>query len=206
MSEYWIDKEGEITFCDGDSGAEVPNHDMVVVVQAAAMIEEQIEDSDDVLASRVMQIIDCSICDGIFDGPMFRENLNNCVDSWFDEGLINQDEERDIDEAILSRLGIDKDLWNIINDNLGNQRPREYAVEKWGWIRVIEDNFDVWELSDSACRRMSDFAEDHGVHKNWNIEVWNGEERMIWGVPNWDLGSLKSIRKFARTAAINAGG
>lgn len=203
MSEYWIDETGDVTYCDGDAGVDVPNHEAVAVAHAAHLVADQIASKADGVGYAIIGIIDDHMED-VIDCIALRSDICNAVDEWLQNGDITEEEADDIYGMMVDRYGVDRDLLSIITRNDRND-PRAYAVEKWDWIRVINDNFDVRTLDDEHLGRIRDFIDEEMEHKpkTVNIEVARHEEsrvpRFLMGIPTHYLRSTMLIRKHLRS-------
>lgn len=194
--EYWIDQYGDYTFCDGDAGIDIPNHEMVVVQECFTKLIDIWASHDDTLLECLVELAQPFIESehGFTDTCLFRTSINDSIDNWLAENIITQAESDDIYGTILDRLQMRYTIAELLSMNYDevlhiaighfDGDPRQFAVDNWNWIRVIHKNFDVKAITPDTCRRMELFVEsDEGQDiatrlsrrdkefKVWNIEV-----------------------------------
>jgi hypothetical protein len=56
----------------------------------------------------------------------------------------------------------------------GKILPKEFAVMKMGWIRVVNSNFEVQEVDEHALRRIVDYIYENTVGSP-NVTLWINE-------------------------------
>lgn len=193
MSEYWIKNDGDVVFCDGDADISTPNHEAVVIAFCLDMMIDRL--GDDPLSSEIYYFLE-SFTDEIIDTTALRAAINDQADYWERNGLLTSDQAADIYETLKNLTGLDEE---IIEAAIGqHDDPRVLGV-KFGWIRVINNNFDILKLDRDTCNRMYDFAMEESEYGEWNIEVLShGADKVrifIMGVPSADLGAPKDVLK-----------
>lgn len=75
--------------------------------------------------------------------------------------------------------------------------PREYAIKKWGWIRGIGNNLQIWKIDDRVIRNIANgiyevFGEDI-FEKELNIEIL-GNNTVINNIP-FEIINRESIKE-----------
>lgn len=201
--EYWIDEDGDMTFCDGDAGVDVPNHAMVVVSHCCQLVIDALENVDQehqAFASELTRTIEFSTDEGIVDCTMIRCSINDSIDYFVEDKLVCVEAAEDLEAFVCKITGLDAE---IVNCAFGQHSdPRVLGTTRFNWVRVIGSNFDVAKLDRSTCKRMADFAIDQ-EHDNWTVEVsdHNGKRLLGFGLTIADLESpAKVIRAIGNKA------
>jgi len=138
MSEAWIDDSGSVTHCDGDM--QDINHEGVVVVYMHASLRDQLQNEFPEV-SRIFEE---------FEGDIIA--INEYINNWGDDrGTDNAF------EMIASALEDESELHIALDLNYDF---RLYALQHLGWIRAVDDTFEVWKLSERALRHIGDYMFD----------------------------------------------
>lgn len=216
--EYWIDGDNNYTFCDGDQGIDVPNHEMVVVNTALQKLIDIFDSIEDPLLEQISNIATKLGEDEILDTCMLRTEINDAIDDWCNAKIVTADEANDIHEAVLNRVRKQHSTEQLLSMKydelcamvLGHYDgdPRQFAVDNWNWIRVIHNNFDVRSITPTTVSRMEEFVEsDEGTdissrvirnnhHYNQDPHEWSIETlrpHAFITTTNFDYRYLKSI-------------
>lgn len=179
MSEYWITDSG-IVYCDGDAGIDVPNHTCVVVSECCRMLCDAMEYSDEPavneLASHIRQVLDDCDC-YIVDQGVLSETITNEADELQRRGLLSDEDVDDIFDFIGKNVELEQ--WIVdIGLGSGSYDERAFAIEKWGWMRLVCTRQDVTvqmhQLTpDNLKRAYSDMYQEVGERVDkmlWNLE------------------------------------
>ncbi len=202
--EYWI-IDGDVTYCDGDAGVDVPNHEAVVIAHIFSLITDALEAVGE---HSIADIFHRHITDeAVIDLIAFREDLNNSLDWWVREGIVTDEAAQDIDSYIAARVagaGIDRDMYNAAmkSGNMSSDRDhaRDYGITGLKWIKVAGNNITLWDLDHTTVknleRGLDRICEVEGVDFDrsvWDIEVKARNSKFLVGVPGIAIVSPSSI-------------
>jgi curved DNA-binding protein CbpA len=138
--EWWITDSGNAMFADGDIGD--MNHSAYVI----DMVSREILDMFDVYCDD-----HCNLEDQIGDiyDEIKDELSNEQIKRWEDESYDVMAEYLNLDGNELKKFKMKIDVCFDIID------PRDYCMEHMGWMRVINNNIQVWELNNSILKNIS---------------------------------------------------
>ena len=220
--EWWLDDGGSATYADGDVGDQ--NHESVAFESFLGL------DHDQFYRDYKIQI-DASTGIPIQEltGAWLEEHG---IDMSFDD-FDNLDRSEQVD--ILKANGVDKkyieknDLFDLseapalqlLDDNGANMQfvlwcdgscdARDYGLEFAKWIRVKQDNFQVFNLDDDALDRIKSFIESGEALNESDVDsdtdIWSLEDEICieelstkWYecVPLTILGKVKTVAALKR--------
>lgn len=186
--EFWIDDTGYVTYCDGDAGIDVPNHEAVVRRHAAGLLQSGLEalPGDDPLTRDVLGVLTANLdAEGILDCVALRCGLSDLDSLPYDETT----------SEVLARLtGVPELVVQLALQSEPNDvDPRDYAMEHWGWHRVVSrgrfHTIESWRVTRQLIKKMY---------------MWIGDvEEQTETTPTWTWyvrGSGK-VREFELTSA-----
>ena len=153
MSEYWIDEGGNVTYCDGDAGADVANHEGVARQHAASKVVDALQslDASDPLAGTIMRVFENHLDhDGVLDCISLRCALAD-LDAFAGDETVT--------EAITRLTGLPElEVRFALQTEPHDEDVRLYAMRVWGWHRVVcKGSFhtiESWRVSRSAIKRL----------------------------------------------------
>ena len=150
QGEWWI-IDGKASFADGDVGDY--NHEAVAIEYAQSLVKDALQ--EDPILSDVLPIIFGEQGDyENFDPIASRTSLNDWADDMQKSGMLTEEEADDIYETIVIRTGIDHEILDIAFRNL--EDARDYAIKKWGWIRVAGNNVETNTLTATDTNNIAD--------------------------------------------------
>jgi hypothetical protein len=141
--EWWIDDSGSTTFADGDVGD--TNHEAYAWNSFVGVDEHQIGELQDI---------------GSFDPnelDLDEFGIHKLTEDGKSEEEIEEMDQKDIDEAgweFLEEEGVDIEFLQWLLKT--GKDARDFAMEKHGWIRVQNDNFQFWKLDDKTLKNIRD--------------------------------------------------
>lgn len=153
MSEYWIDEGGNVTYCDGDAGVDVANHEGVARQHAASKVADALQslDASDPLAGTIMRVFEDHLDhDGVLDCISLRCALVD-LDAFAGDETVT--------EAITRLTGLPElEVRFALQTEPHDEDVRLYAMRVWGWHRVVcKGSFhtiESWRVSRSAIKRL----------------------------------------------------
>jgi hypothetical protein len=159
--EWWLDEDGYATFADGDVGD--ANHEMIAWESFIGIDE----DTQSRLRKKASALL---------GGHVRPDVISMTGIDWTMLGLIHADEENiDVDadnEDLIEELG--KKYFVALGGDLdfaenGANDARGWAIEKHNWIRVADNNFQMWTFDDDALKRIK-------AHEGWESEDETDED------------------------------
>lgn len=153
MCEYWSDEDGCVTYCDGDAGADVANHEGVARQHAASKVAEALQalDASDPLAGAIMRVFEDHLGhDGVLDCVSLRCALADLDAFAADETAV---------EAITRLTGLPElEVRFALQAEPSDEDVRLYAMRVWGWHRIVCKNcfhtIESWKVSRSLIKMM----------------------------------------------------
>lgn len=153
MCEYWADKDGCVTYCDGDAGADVANHEGVARQHAARNVADALQSlsGDDPLVAAINRVFTNHINhDGVLDCTALRCDLGNLDEFAGDETPV---------EAITRLTGLPElEVRFALQAEPSDEDVRLYAMRVWGWHRIVcKGSFytiESWKVSRSLIKMM----------------------------------------------------
>ena len=156
--EYWIHTHGDITYCDGDAGADVPNHAIVVqdhllqtLLDSAAPGPPPAQWLLDILRRYVAR------SDGVVDRVGLREALFCSADAVSrgvreipDRELFDDD----VEAWLCRHCEIDEKLFHVAVHERCVDKVRVFGLESLGWIRVCRNNLEVWRWNRKVHKQL----------------------------------------------------
>jgi len=201
MCEYWIDEEGQTTYCDGDAGVDIRNHSMVVVDHCRQIAISKLElANDDGLADMVIAAI--SQHSAIFDIVAFRCSVNDELDNLINEEIITAKEADNIWDTISDKYHIERWVIDIITGS--HPDPRVIGIMKFNWIRVADNNFEAKSLNKHTLSRIQDFINDENLSGTFTLEIanHNGKRFIAYDLDASDFNSINSIIRRSRVVGV----
>lgn len=132
--EYWIDDSGNAQFADGDVGD--LNHEAMAMQTLQSQIsgdgDKDWDEFKQELAERIYQEKMASTND-----EAGRQELTDAYED---------DPESMITDEALQDEGIDAEAWKYAN---GFGDARDYAMEHWGWKKVLGNGVETWTFNDN---------------------------------------------------------
>jgi len=188
MSEFWILDTGEIVSADGDIGDY--NHAAHAYARAIQFCVDSLPDNE--VGNRIRHAISQFINEP--DPTAVRVTVWDICSELIEDGLIPFEAYEDPIEY-LAGIGFDRESYDILNE----EDPREWAMEKLGWIRVVNDSFTVWSLTRDELLRIGYAIPElfSGYDElEYNIEEYLSHT-MFWGVPfaAIDGGDISFVRR-----------
>lgn len=160
-SEYWI-ADGQIMMADGDEG--MYNHESYVI----EVVRHNIVDNSDFPEFAQGEWVD-------WEGWKERAIQEKIAETQQEGNPNNFDLEDDsvIYDLILSEEGVTPEEKEIAE---GNGDGRGYAIKKWGWKRVLQNNIETQTLTPVDMRYiangMYEIFQDHVHTMTFNIYVF----------------------------------
>ncbi len=197
--DYWITDTDDTIFCDGDAGADVPNHEMVIVTHCVQLLIDALENNRDVFSVSLAMLLSQFQVEEVVDTVSLRCAINDSADEWVRSGALTYEESDNIYEVIEKRTELPP---IIIHTAIGQNEDSRVLGVQLGWIRVSGNNFDIKKLTRKNCDRMYDFALENPEHDTWNIEVldFGGKRTYFSSIPSSDLESPKTITRHNKSS------
>lgn len=178
VGEYWIDKDGNSTYADGDIGDS--NHASIVI---------------DRVMRDILDIFDAehpSLYDDALDESEFYESIHDALE--LSEELEQMWEDGDWQGVMTLKLPPDFDkkrfgkMMDVMNGTLD---ATSFGKQYYGWIRLKANQVDLWEITESSLRALSEgiysaYGED-SFDENFDIEVEFPRRLYITKVPYFDI-------------------
>jgi len=163
--EFWI-IEGNAIYCDSDIGD--IGHEGYVLDTIRNEIMDDPEESFTTWEQRVAQEI-------------LEEKIENIIDPQLKQNLINEYKDNIVPfilEYIENEGVVDaKEKLLLL---FGRGDPREYAMKKWGWKRLMNDNVETWTLTPKDIKNISnglyDAYDEEAKVSEFNIFVYATKE------------------------------
>ena len=204
--EYWIDDGGTVIFCDGDTGVDVPNHEMVVVQQAWVLFTAAIDACENkaamLLVSTAMRLSGADDEGELPDVIAFRTALNDESDKMGQAGQLTEDQTDDVFSWLNSLIDIEEWVFAAATNGMDcNFDLRAWATAKWAWIRVAGNNVVIPTITKEVCNRLADglaeICETEGL-KDFEEYAWNIEavkpSASVMGISGALVGDHKTLR------------
>lgn len=191
--EYWITKQGDVIYCDGDAGIDVPNHEMIVKAECLEIAIASLEMANDWRINHLIDAIRPLVEEGCIDTPMLRQAIFVTADSLNREGALSDDEVDDFLEWMRKRAGISEGWeWKCAwTDSIDE---RKHAIDNWKWIRVAHRSVQLPNLRPATLRRLEEGLEeafDDVERLRFHIEAGN---QFFPDTPYMAIAGLKSSR------------
>ncbi len=152
MCEYWADENGGVTYCDGDVGADVANHEGVARQHAARKVADALGalDGDDPLVVAIKGVVTTHLDDDGVDCISLRCALADLDEFAGDETPV---------EAITRLTGLPElEVRFALQAEPADEDVRLYAMRVWGWHRIVcKGSFytiESWKVSRSLIKMM----------------------------------------------------
>lgn len=153
MCEYWADENGGVTYCDGDAGADVANHEGVARRHAARKVADALGalNGDDPLVATINGVVTTHLDhDGVLDCTSLRCALADLDEFAGDETSV---------EAITRLTGLPElEVRFAMQAEPADEDVRLYAMRVWGWHRIVcKGSFhtiESWKVSRSLIKMM----------------------------------------------------
>ena len=179
MSEYWIHKDGDVDFADGDVGD--MNHDAIVIRDVQMGIVSKIEqhfdvtqeaswggghrrsfsDSEYVDWDEFRQAVATAYAEDFIEkNPQKQKKIQRILANEPDP-LIN---------AAMKQSGVTKAELDCAN-GLGD--ARDYAMMYWGWKTYRDGNIDTWKISRSDLQGIINGIENVAEENGWSEKRLN---------------------------------
>lgn len=152
QGEWWIDDSGYATFADGDIGDQ--NHATIAFQSALGIDLDEVLSNQQYALERITEYLnetDISLSAVLGITPV--ELLNSLVTN-INDILTGHLTETQI--LGLMALGADAKFLNFIRRDQGDVRT--FMMLENAWIRVDNNNFQLWNLDDEALGRIRDFV------------------------------------------------
>lgn len=166
VGEFWI-IDGQAVDADGDVG--IANHEMVVVQHVFSELIDALQETKFGNLAHGLAYFNDS--DGI-DTVAARGYILDATDDMVMSGIINHDEADDIETTIAAAIG-----WPEVKMKtaLGHSDDaRVYGYENLGWIRVVNNNIQIYGLTRSKLNNMAnglyDCFGDDWVYATYYLE------------------------------------
>ncbi|MBF0098706.1 MAG: hypothetical protein HQM05_15380 [Magnetococcales bacterium] len=150
--EWWIDDTGYAQFADGDIGDQ--NHETIAFQSALGIDLDEVLSNQQYALERITEYLnetDISLSAVLGITPV--ELLNSLVTD-INDILTGHLTETQI--LGLMALGADAKFLNFIRRGQGDVRT--FMMLEHAWIRVDDNNFQLWTLDDDALGRIRDFV------------------------------------------------
>lgn len=164
--EFWI-IDGQAVSADGD--VDMVNHEMVVVQHVFSELVDALQGTRFNELVPGLAYFDDS--EGV-DTIAARTYILDSTDDLVMAGVINHDEADDIIITIASEIG-----WPEVKIRTALGRSddaRVYGYENLGWIRVVDNNIQIFGLNrpklDSMANGLYDCYNDDWVHETYYLE------------------------------------
>ena len=198
--EYWIHADGSLTYCDGDAGAEVPNHAAVV---RSWLLEELLSAAADVKSAGLRELFVSGLSlsqQPVLDMPEIRQYLNDTSDAMARDGRLPQEDADDYDTAFVRQSGIDPLVYDMFFERC-SEKLKDWAVLRWNWIAVRCHNIDLRRPDLATLARLQDglatIYPDDWERLTYNVDV-REPRRYFASVPGTCLGNFRAIVKSQR--------
>ncbi|GIW89675.1 MAG: hypothetical protein KatS3mg109_0107 [Pirellulaceae bacterium] len=184
--EFWY-ADGQLIFCDGDAGVDVPNHECVVISHALATLAGYLNGTK---LQRLADVIDSHMqdCEAIADHIQIYESVLAEAENMYREGELTDDEVDDLEATAYDLVDLPPGLWSLAFSQGVDERS--YAQKEWGWIRILGTNVQAWERSPSVCGDIADalyeaYGDEAKVSK-FTVEFVS-DGKTYWDVPFSDI-------------------
>jgi hypothetical protein len=195
VGEWWVDDSGLGQYADGDIGDQ--NHEMVAFESALQM---DLEEVDFHRRQAGLGTLDFEISANGFDWEGMAEAYleEHEVEGGLDhvnklsaEAWKNLADDLEVDDSLLkagrdialafswlAEHGANMEFVKWWAEQKGTPDAREYALEKWDWLRVKGSNFETWVFDNKALERIrrADIWED--AQTDDEEEVDNSEDEV----------------------------
>jgi len=145
QGEWWI-QDGQAVFADGDIGDY--NHEGYVI----GMVQSQIADAVDewTEGSDYGDDVDFDALIPEVAKNYAREKAAETRDnSWVERA---EDDPHEVFNIAAKEAGVSDDDLEIGN---GHGDAREYAMKKWGWQRMVDNNVETWNLTPDDMKTIA---------------------------------------------------
>lgn len=202
--EYWI-CDGQAIYADGDFGD--INHEGLVIQHVFSELVDELE-NDDLFSPLAASWRRLSEDEGV-DTIAAVEELNNFADSLLKENKICQDDLDDIEEFIRQKIEWTDEKMRVA---LGRtEDARVYGIENLGWIRVLNNNIQLADLTKKSLDILADglydcFGElweksEYFIEEHKRLNSVSNDIRLYRNVPgsviaSGDLGYLRTYADF----------
>lgn len=175
--EWWIDRDGNATFADGNVG---DSDHAVIVLQA--------------LMSEILDIFNAKPVDDFVDETEFYANIHDALELSKEEELMWEDGDWQGVMNLKLPANFDKKKFGKMMDTMnGNFDARDFGKQYYGWIRLKGNQIDLWELTESSLRALSngiyDAYDEDSYDQNYDIELFHPKHVYLTNVPYPDIES-----------------
>jgi len=210
QGEWWISPDGDAMYADGDSG----DYDHEYYVRQEIMHNHGLyedESDEDMYQQILYTVMGRENANRDFNQPVLpgidltEEEQEQEESPKYQMMMMASPQQRQYMEDLFQSgkriLGDetinpnDYALWNFTPEETdiftGKGDFRRYAMEKWGWKRVINRDVETWTLTGKDLRAIATglfegFDMSLNENAQFNIEV-GSNGRSYWGVPYWVL-------------------
>lgn len=148
--EYWITPDAVI-YCDGDAGADVPNHDMVVQAHLFGQFADRVAN---IPALRWLYLGEDTVALAD-DYSYFRQQIDSWTDDAVSAGLLTAEQSHDVFSYIQSLVGFTDEEMSVLT-GCGDVCPRGWATKHLGWIRVRSTACEMFTITASKLKLLAD--------------------------------------------------
>ncbi len=169
--EYWITQDGSTLYADGDVGD--MNHESYVVDYVQRDVAEKSGNYNYEDGSDWDEVVEKITEDGY--KSVLQDAINQKDQEKVEElhQMWNDEDNEEFLEAGLKELEIDDEEWEIA---CGKGDPREYAMIKWKWKRVDDNNIETWNLDqedmDAICGGVDEILGDTDESTDEKVELY----------------------------------
>lgn len=145
--EYWITPRGRVIKVDDNK-----NHVYVVTKHCLNKVcgkLQKIRGKYQEFAQAFIQIVQDCTDYRFFDTIQMRSYICDSLDRWVEDGIITEDDARDVSDLITKLTGCDPDTLSVIFGSYHD--PREYGIKKLGWTRISYNRVVVPKLTQQVC-------------------------------------------------------
>lgn len=177
MSEYWIDNYGHVTYCDGDAGVDVANHEMVARQHAFGLVHAALEAANRNKGDYPSLEDDPVYVDflSVFDSIASNEYGLDCTDLRCKLCDVNPSQDLSSVDLIVIWTGLPELVVQFaLQSEPNTEDVRLYAMQHWGWHRVVVKgsypSIESWRVTRQLIKRMH----------FWIEECEDGREGITW--------------------------
>jgi len=158
MSEYWIDNHGHVTYCDGDAGVDVANHEMVARQHAFGLVYAALSaaNPDDPVYDEFLSV---------FDLIASNEYGLDCIELRCRLADVNPSQDLSCDDLLALWTGLPELVVQFaLQSEPNTEDVRLYAMQHWGWHRVVVKgsypSIESWRVTRAIIKRMHFWIEE----------------------------------------------